>query len=69
VITGALGIDQNIVFQDLPAQKAAIKASSLDIAKLQNPAYVTQLTDQYLLSKQAANQASSSGSSLAGLLV
>jgi Protein of unknown function (DUF1217) len=65
VITGALGIDPNIAFQDQSAQHRAIASSSLDIAKLQNPAYVTSLTDQYLISQQERSQSSSgSGSSL-----
>jgi hypothetical protein len=69
VITGALGIDPNIANQDQSAQKSAIARSSLDIAKLQNPAYVTSLTDQYLISKQESSQASSSASGVAGLIV
>jgi Protein of unknown function (DUF1217) len=65
VITGALGIDPNIAYQDQSAQQRAIASSSLDIAKLQNPAYVTSLTDQYLISQQESSQSSSgSGSSL-----
>jgi hypothetical protein len=67
VITGALGIDQNIVFQDRAAQQRAIASSSLDISKLRNPAYVTSLTDQYLISQKESGQ--SSASSIAGLLV
>jgi len=61
VITGALGIDPNIAYQDQSAQERAIASSSLDIAKLQNPAYVTTLTDQYLLSQQESSQSSSTG--------
>jgi hypothetical protein len=65
VITGALGIDPNIAYQDQSAQQRAIASSSLDIAKLQDPAYVTSLTDQYLISQQESSQSSSgSGSSL-----
>jgi hypothetical protein len=69
VITGALGIDPEIANQDLSAQKSAIAASSLDIPKLQNPAYVTNLTDQYLISQQESNISSSNSSSITGLLV
>ena len=65
VITGALGIDPDIAYQDQSAQQRAIASSSLNIAKLQNPAYVTSLTDQYLISQQESSQSSSSsGSSL-----
>jgi len=69
VITGALGIDQNIVFQDATAQQHAIASSSLDIPKLQDPAYVTSLTDQYLINQQVNSQTSASASSSVGLLV
>ena len=69
VITGALGIDPEIINQDLPAQQSAIARSSLDIAKLQNPAYVTSLTDQYLINQQENNQASSGASGIASLIV
>jgi hypothetical protein len=61
VITTALGIPQQIVNQDQSAQEAAI-SSHLDIAKLQDPNYVTSLTDQYLLIMQEDNQSSSSDS-------
>jgi hypothetical protein len=69
VITGALGIDPEIVNQDLSAQTAAINASSLDIAKLQDPTYVTSLTDQYLINQQASSQSSSNASSITSLIV
>jgi Protein of unknown function (DUF1217) len=63
VITTALGIPQQIVNQDSSAQVSAI-TSRLDFAKLQDPHYVTSLTDQYLLTMQEQNQSSSgSGSS------
>lgn len=69
VITGALGIDPNIVNQDQSAQQQAIERSSLDIARLQDPSYVTSLTDQYLINQQLNSDASSSASGIAGLLV
>ncbi len=63
VITTALGIPQQIVNQASSAQVSAI-TSRLDFAKLQDPNYVTSLTDQYLLTMQEQNQSStSSGSS------
>jgi Protein of unknown function (DUF1217) len=67
VITGALGIDPDIVFQSETAQQSAIANSSLKIAKLQDPAYVTSLTDQYLINQQENSQSSSAG--ISGLLV
>jgi hypothetical protein len=60
VIAGALGIPLQIVNQDTSAQVSAI-TSRLDISKLQDRSYVTNLTDQYLLTMQE-NNASSSGS-------
>ena len=66
VITGALGINPNIAYQDVTAQQKAIESSSLDIAKLQDPKYVTSLTDQYLISKQESSQANSAS---AGMLI
>jgi hypothetical protein len=62
VITGALGIDPDIAYQDQSAQQKAIASSSLNIAKLQDPAYVTSLTDQYLINQQLSNPSGSSSS-------
>ncbi len=62
VITTALGIPESILNQDQTAQQTAI-SSRLDYAKLQDPNYVTSLTDQYLLTMQESNQSSSTGSS------
>ncbi len=69
VITGALGIDPDIANQDLAAQTSAINRSSLDIAKLQDPTYVTSLTDQYLINQQESTQSNSNASSIASLIV
>jgi len=66
VITTALGIPETILNQDTTAQQTAIN-SRLDYTKLQNPNYVTSLTDQYLLTMQESAK-SSSGSSSAGLI-
>jgi hypothetical protein len=66
VITTALGIPQGIVNQPLAAQITAVN-SRLDYAKLQEPHYVTSLTDQYLLTMQENAQAgagSGSGTNL-----
>lgn len=59
VVTTALGIPQSIVNQDQTAQTQAI-SSRLNISDLQNPNFVTSLTDQYLLTMQE-NNASGSG--------
>jgi len=55
VVTTALGIPQEIAFQSLGAQENAIVAH-LDITKLQDPKFVTTLTDQYLLNMQQQSQ-------------
>jgi hypothetical protein len=61
VITTALGIPQQIVNQDVSAVNAAINAK-LDYSKLQDPNYVTSLTDQYLLTQQQQTLSSASDS-------
>jgi hypothetical protein len=66
VITTALGIPETILNQDMTAQETAI-SSRLNYAQLQNPNYVTGLTDQYLLTMQE-NAKSSSGSSSTSLI-
>ena len=59
VVTTALGIPQEIAYQDLGAQEKAI-SDRLDISQFKNPKFVATFTDRYLL---AANGSSSSGSS------
>jgi hypothetical protein len=66
VITGALGIPPDIVFQSEAAQTQAIN-SRVDYSKFKDPAYVTSLTDQYLVNQQES--AGPSSSSIAGLIV
>jgi len=66
VVTTALGIPQDIVYQDQSAQESAI-TSRLNISKLQDRNYVTSLTDQYLLAMQESNQSSTSSTSLSAL--
>jgi hypothetical protein len=53
VVLTALGIPEQIAFQDLTAQEQAV-SSRLDVSKLQDPTFVSTLTDQYLLAKQTA---------------
>lgn len=52
VVTRALGIPEQIAFQELPAQERAI-TSRLSIAKLSNKQFVDGLSQQYLLALQA----------------
>jgi hypothetical protein len=69
VISGALGIPPDIVFQDTAAQEQAIN-SRVDYSKFQDTSYVTSLTDQYLLTQQENNPSgSNSGPDLTTLAV
>ena len=61
VVTTALGIPEQIAFQSLTTQEKAI-ADRLDISKLQDPKFVEQFTQQYLI-ENSANSSSSSTSS------
>ncbi len=69
MVTGALGIPPDIVFQSQSAQEAAIN-SRVNYAKFQDPTYVTSLTDQYLINQRENNQSTaSSAPSLTSLAV
>ncbi len=56
VVTTALGIPEQIAYQDLGAQENAI-SSRLDITQFKDPKFVAKFTDRYLL---AANTAAAS---------
>ncbi len=64
VVTTALGIPQQIVFQDQGAQEQAIN-SRLDYSRLGDPNYVNALTDQFLLNSQQQNAGTTDLTSLA----
>jgi hypothetical protein len=51
VVLTALGIPQEVAFQELTAQVQAV-SSRVDVAKFKDPKFVTNLTDQYLLIMQ-----------------
>jgi Protein of unknown function (DUF1217) len=70
VVTTALGIPQQIAFQDLGAQEKAI-SSVLDISRFQDQHFVESFTQQYLLTAQtnASNAAGSSSTSTTSLFV
>jgi hypothetical protein len=68
VVTTALSIPQSIVNQDQSAQEHAI-GSRLNVKDLQNPNFVTSLTDQYLLTMQEQNSSGSGGGSMDSLAV
>ena len=68
VVLTALGIPQQVAFQDITAQEQAV-SSRLDISKLQDPTFVNSLTDQYLLNMQQQNQGSTSSTSIEALAV
>ena len=68
VVTTALGIPEQIAFQDIGAQEQAI-SSKLDITRFQDPKFVESFTTQYLIAagSAASSSASSSGTSLDAL--
>ena len=68
VVLTALGIPQQIAYQDLTAQENAV-SSRLDITKLQDPTFVNSMTDQYLLAKQQQTQSTSATPSLDALAI
>src|SRR5271166_596926 len=61
VVLTALGIPEEVAFQDLTAQEQAV-SSRVDVKKFQDPKFVTSITDQYLLTMQQQAQSSASGS-------
>jgi hypothetical protein len=61
VVLTALGIPEEVAFQDLTAQEQAV-SSRVDVTKFQDPKFVTSITDQYLLTMQQQSQTSASGS-------
>ena len=69
VVTTALGIPEQIAFQDLIAQEQAV-SSRVSIAKFQDPTFVRSMTDQYLLvMQQQAKANASTGTDLMALAV
>jgi hypothetical protein len=68
VVLTALGIPQEVAFQELRAQEAAV-STRLDIKKLQDPKFVTSLTDQYLLAMQQEARSSTTATDLSTLAV
>ena len=70
VVLTALGIPEQVAFQDLTAQEQAV-SSRVDVKKFQDPKFVTSITDQYLLTmqQQAQSSATGSGSDLTTLAV
>jgi Protein of unknown function (DUF1217) len=53
VLTTALGVPKQIAFQSLSAQENAI-SSRVDLTKFQDPAFVRQFTQRYLIAAQQA---------------
>lgn len=67
VVTTALGIPQEIAFQQLGAQEKAV-TSRLDLAQLKKPHFVEALVQRYLLAAQATSSAAQ-GNTLDSLAV
>lgn len=68
VVTTALGIPEQIAYQDQQAQQQAISAQ-LNVKQLQDPNYVNSITDQYLIAMQQQSAGTSSAPSLDSLAV
>ena len=68
VVTTALGIPEQIAFQDLDAQQAAI-SSKVNISRFQDPQFVESFTQQYLLAAQQAASSSNTTPSLDSLAI
>jgi Protein of unknown function (DUF1217) len=68
VVNTALGIPEEIAFQSVQAQEQAITAK-LDVSKLQDPKYVQQIADQYLIAESNSSQTTTSTPSLEALAV
>jgi hypothetical protein len=68
VVLTALGIPEEVAYQDLTGQEQAV-SSRLNVSQLQDPNFVNSLTDQYLLLMQQQSQSSSTTTSLTALAV
>jgi hypothetical protein len=69
VVLTALGIPPQIAFQSLDAQERAVSAR-VDVKKFQDPKFVANMTDQYLLTmQQQAKSSTSQGTDLTSLAV
>jgi hypothetical protein len=66
VVTTALGIPEQIAFQDLPAQERAI-STRLDIGKFQDPKFVESFTDRYLIAAAGSSTATGTTTDLTTL--
>jgi Protein of unknown function (DUF1217) len=66
VVLTALGIPEEVAFQDLTAQEQAV-SSRLNVTKFQDPKFVTGMTDQYLLIMQQQAKSSTSATDLTTL--
>jgi hypothetical protein len=62
VVTTALGIPEQIAFQDLNAQEQAISTRLGSLSQFQNPAFVTNFVQKYLIANAANASASPSSS-------
>jgi hypothetical protein len=59
VVTTALGVPEQIAFQDINAQEQAI-STRVNIAQFKDPAFVTTFIQQYLIANAASSSSSSS---------
>jgi len=66
VVSTAYNIPEQLAFQPLEAQEKAI-TNNLDISKLQDPTFVNQLTQRYLINAQGSTSSSASTGSTTNL--
>ena len=68
VVLTALGIPEQIAFQEIGAQEQAV-STRVDIKKFQDPKFVTNMTDQYLLAMQQQSQSNQASPDLGALAI
>ena len=69
VVTTALGIPEQIAFQDLNAQEQAISTRLGNVSQFQNPTFVTSFVQKYLIANAANASASASTPNLTALAI
>jgi hypothetical protein len=67
VVTTALGIPEQIAFQDLNAQEQAVSTQLGSVTQFQNPTFVSSFVQKYLIAAAAGNSTSSSSTDLSTL--
>lgn len=69
VVTTALGIPEQIAFQDLDAQEQAISSRLGNVSQFQSPSFVESFVQKYLIANAASASSSSSAPDLTTLSI